>query len=143
MRALRAGLVAAVAAVVLVTPAAASAQISEVTIGTARLGPNGVTVAVPVNVVCDVGYVIGFVHAEVVQSGGRKQSSGDAVAFPPDVPCTGAPQLAAVVTVATTTSFAYKAGKATATAEVIVGDPVTFNLFVKDVGPTTIQIKKR
>jgi hypothetical protein len=144
MRALRAGLIAAVAAAVLLTPTAASAQIDDITIGTARLGPNGATVDVPVNVVCDVGYYVGLVDVEVVQSGGRKLAHGTTTVlpdFPPGVPCTGAPQVATVVTVATTTSFAYKVGKATATAQVIVTD-LTFNFVLEDAGPTTIQIKR-
>lgn len=143
MRVVRAGIVAAVAACVLVIPAAASAQVDQVSIGDPQLGPEGASVSVPLTIVCDVGYNIAFGDVSVAQSTGHKLALGFG-SFSndfPGVPCTGASQTV-TATVTTATSFAFKQGKASGSADVSVFNPVTGDLPTESVGPQAIRIRK-
>src|SRR6478736_12924 len=82
----------------LVVASPASAQVSQLSIGQPHLGPQGASVVVPVNVVCDVGLNVAFGNANVVQSSGHRLVQGGGSLFNefPGVPCTGTLQTFAI-----------------------------------------------
>ena len=127
----------------LVVASPASAQVTQLSIGQPHLGPQGASVVVPVNVVCDVGLNLAFADASVVQSSGHRLAQGSGTFFNdfPGVPCTGALQTFAVE-VRTFGPFAFKQGKASATVSLNVFDPVSGQLFAESVGPQDVRIAK-
>ena len=138
MRYLRTALIAAVLTVAFVVPSNASAQITTFQIGTsAQLGPEGITVAVPVILHCDDGFR-GNVFVEVGQATGKRvnRGSGNLV----DVDCTGEDQMLSVTV--PTGEFPYKQGRASASGFVFVHDPITGVSTVASVAPQEIRIQK-
>ena len=100
MRLLRAGFGVIAAIGLLFMAAPASAQVNQISIGTPRLDSKGITVTVPLTVICDTDFNIAFGDVNVVQSSGHKlaQGTGSFVNEFPGVPCTGSPQSVTVRT---------------------------------------------
>jgi hypothetical protein len=116
----------------------ASAANGSVTIGPAQLTPEG-AVNVSVTVVCDPGFTFNSVSATVLQSSGHKFARGTGFVFAVDFigfPCTGNPQTE-LVPVQSSTSFAFKQGRAEVSASFeVFGDSV-----VKSVGPIVTRLR--
>ena len=93
MRQLRAPLVAGFATAALALPSSALAQIDSQSVSDARLGPEGLTIAMTVTFQCEPGWVVEFGVYEVAQSTGKKLAVGSGLLFfgTNGDPCTGAP----------------------------------------------------
>jgi hypothetical protein len=133
MRCFRAAIVAAVAVGAFVVPAGAAAQITSTSIGPAQLGPEGASVSLLVTVQCEAGWNLAFGSVTVAQSTGHKLAQGNGFFSEnfPGVPC--ASPVTVPLTVTDTSSFAFKQGKAAATATLTVFNPTTFSLVTQTV----------
>ncbi|MDP9332145.1 MAG: hypothetical protein M3Q30_02355 [Actinomycetota bacterium] len=143
MRVLRAFIIVIVALGVLLVASPASAQVSQISFGQPRLGPEGASVVIPMTVVCDVGFNLAFGDVGVSQSSGHKLAS--AFGFfsnnYPGVPCTGAPQ-AITIRAFDFSPYAFKLGSAAAFADVTVFNPVTGDLITKTTDPQVVRITR-
>jgi hypothetical protein len=140
MRYLRSAVLAAVVAVVLLVPATAIAQITSVSLTGGQLGAQGASVSLQVTVQCDPAWNFAFADASVVQATGHKLAQGTGSFFSsyPGVPC-GTP---ANLTVNDSSPFAFKKGRASATATVTVFNPSTFE-FADQTVTQDIRITKK
>ena len=143
MRLLRAGLGSIAAIGLLFVAAPASAQVNQISIGTPSLASKGITVSVPLTVICDADFNISFGDVNVVQSSGHKlaQATGSFVNDFPGIPCTGSSQ-SVTVSVPSSSSFAFKQGSALGSADVTVFNPVTGDLITEFAAQQTIRIRK-
>jgi hypothetical protein len=143
MRYLRAVVLVAIATAPVAVPSSALAQVDSLSVSDARLGPEGATVVVTLTVQCQPGWNIAFGDVSVAQSSGHKlaQGSGSFANAFPGVPCTGAPQ-SQDVTVSTSTSFAYKQGRATAIGNLTVFNPSTSSFVTESTGPQPLRIQR-
>jgi hypothetical protein len=124
MRCSRIGVVAAIAAAALVLPASAVAQgISSISIGPGQLGLQGASVTVPVTLTCDPGFSLaGLTIDPLAQSkGGRLAQGTQPQFFGQGSPCSS--PVTVSVPVPDNNPFAFKVGKAVATALVELFKP--------------------
>jgi hypothetical protein len=143
MRLLRVCAVTAVALGVSLAPTVASAQVEQISVGAPRLVYGGAAVVVPLTFTCDVGFNVAFGDVNVTQVSGHKlaQGFGSFVNDFPGVPCTGAPETITVA-VGSASSFAFKQGRATASADVTVFNPNTFDLITEVADPQPVRITR-
>jgi hypothetical protein len=121
-----------------------SAQTNSVSFdGGPTLAFKGLAVNVTLDVTCDPSLNIAFLSASVGQVSGHKvaQGTGDVINNFPGVPCTGSAQTVSVG-VPTNSSFAFKQGAATESADVTLFDPVSGNFTDVTAGPTGTRITK-
>ena len=142
MRYSRAVMVTATAVGAFLVPSSAVAQITSISMGQARLGPQGASVSLPVTVGCEADWNLAFGTVSVLQSTGHKLAQGSGSFFEnfPGIPC--ASPITNQTTVADSSSFAFKQGKATATANVEVFNPTTASFFDETVSQS-IRISKK
>jgi hypothetical protein len=137
--------VAAVAFVlgVVATPSGAQSIGTRVSVGQTTLVGKGAQVTVRLTFVCDPHLNVAFGDVAVNQVSGHKLAQGAGIFLNnfPGVPCTGRPEVINV-TVPSGTSFAFKPGSATATADFNTFDPVAGVLATTTVGPSTVRITK-
>jgi hypothetical protein len=122
--------------------APASAQVAtHLSVGPPHLVGKGAEVNVKLTVVCDPSLNIAFGDVSVTQVSGHKlaNGSGSFVNDFPGVPCTGSAQSVHVI-VQSFTSFAYKQGSATASADVFTYNPVTGDLPETILGSRDVRI---
>jgi hypothetical protein len=139
------GLVVTVASVSFVGVSASSAQTTNsLSIGRPTIAFNGLAVNTTLNVVCDPSLNIAFGSATIAEVSGHKVAQGTGSFFNdfPGVPCTGSTQTVAL-TVVTSTSFAFKQGRALASADVTLFDPVNFTFTDIAAGPNGVRITKK
>jgi hypothetical protein len=145
MRYLRSAVAAAIAAAALLVPSSAAAQIRSLSISSTGVlsSPEGDSATVTLAFRCRPAWNVAFGNATLAQSTGGKlaRGFGDFINDFPGVPCTGARQTQDVV-VTTETSFAFKPGKATATADLTVFNPTTERLRSDSTGPTAVKLSK-
>jgi hypothetical protein len=142
MRYLRTALVAAVLTAAFVVPSNASAQITTFQIGTsAQLGPEGITVAVPVLVNCDAGFQANLTVAVAQATGKRITRGQDSRFFESGQLCTGTNQTLTVPVF--TGEFPYKQGSANVSGSLFVNTPVPGGEFAfATVEPQELRIRK-
>jgi hypothetical protein len=133
MRHLRTAMVAAALTVAFVVPSTASAQLNKAEIGpSAQRAEDGLLVLVPVIISCDAG-LTGVVSIRVAQSTGNRLNVGfNGAGFE----CTGSDQTV-IVTIPTSSTIPWKAGKATATGFLFLSSGLQ-----TDLGPQEIHIRK-
>jgi hypothetical protein len=122
MRYRRTVIVAAALTVAFVVPSTASAQINTFQIGTSgQLGPEGITVAVPVIVNCDAGFQANLTVAVAQATGKRITRGQDSRFFEAGQLCTGTNQTLTVPVF--TGEFPYKQGSANVSGNLFVNEP--------------------
>jgi hypothetical protein len=120
----------------------ASAQVTtRLAVGPPHLVGKGAEVRVRLTATCDPSLNIAFGDVSVTQVSGHKLASGTGFFSNdfPGVPCTGSAQVVNV-TVPSSTSFAFKKGSATESAELFTYNPVTGDLVPTAVGPRDVRI---
>jgi len=143
MRVLRPAGLIALAAIFLFIPACSLGPIQQVSIGTARLGPEGATVDTSIKVKCQTGYNVAFGDVFIAQSSGSRLARGFG-GFTndfPGIPCTGRAQTFAV-TVFNDSPWVFRRGSASADAFLTVYNPVTGELISEGTGPEEITIRR-
>jgi hypothetical protein len=142
MRYLRTALVVAVLTAAFVVPSNASAQITTFQIGTnAQLGPEGITVAVPVLVNCDAGFQANLTVAVAQATGKRITRGQDSRFFESGQLCTGTNQTLTVSVF--TGEFPYKQGSANVSGNLFVNEPFPGGEFAFAVAePQELHIRK-
>jgi hypothetical protein len=125
-----------------VAPASATTPPS-LSVATTGITNNGLSVNVTLNIVCDPSLNVAFGDAGVSQVSGHKvaQGTGSFVNNFPGVPCTGSTQTVAL-SVPTGTSFAFKQGSASVSADVTLFDPVSGNLTGFSSAPQDVRLTK-
>ena len=103
----------------------------------------GLSVSLTLTVVCDPSLNVAFGNATVSQVSGHKvaQGTGTFENDFPGVPCTGSAQTVAL-SVPTSTSFAFKQGNASASANLTLFDPVGGGLTTVTAGPQAVRLTK-
>lgn len=134
--------VSAVAAVLFFLPGCTLGPVKGLSVGDARLGLQGATLVVPVNVTCQRGWNIAFGDLSVAQSTDLKLAQGFGFFENdfPGVPCTGSVQTV-TVNVFDNSPWAFRRGTAAATADVSVYNPTTGELITKVNEPQAIDIR--
>ena len=146
MRLLRTFVVTALlsGSVLFVGVSASSAQIAtSLSVGHTTITGKGLAATVVLDFECDPSLNVAFGDATVSQVSGHKVSSGTGffVNNFPGVPCTGGAETV-TVSVPTGTSFAFKHGHATVSADLSVFDPVSGILTQVTAGPETVRLGK-
>ena len=139
MRFLRGLLSAAIVTTALVLPSTALAQVDSVSVSDARLGPDGTTLAVTAVVQCEPGWFLFGMFIDVTQVSGHKIARGSGSFFPST--STSCP-VTEVIPVSNFGAFAFKNGKATATATVGVSNPSTGGSVVQILTTEPFRIRK-
>ena len=141
-RCFRSAILVASAALVLLVPATAGAQVSSLSVTVGHLQAQGTEVPVQVDFQCDPGFDFAFVDASLIQVSGHKLAQGSGAFFPAeDLPCESSP-FSVEFTVTASGAFAFKEGNAMASVEVVVFDPTTDNFFGDTFTQTTRLTKK-
>ncbi len=125
----------------ILVPGTASAQVNTFQIGTnAKLGPEGATVSVPVTVNCDPG-LIAFPTVNLSQSTGHRLVQGSGGSYQ-SIDCTGSDQTVNVQVGNYPGVTAWKQGRASASGQLSLYDPSTFELYSASAEPAEIRIQK-
>jgi hypothetical protein len=140
---LRTAIIALIATTALLAPGSGLAQIESLSITQAKLGPKGATVIVTLTVSCQPGYNVAFGVSDRRPINRAEAGSGQRLILQPLPGRSVHGQSQAFdVEVPTFTSFAFKQGKATASGNLTVFNPETFQLLTESTGPLAIRIRK-